>query len=137
MLRKRGRHAVALLESDAEGNLTVQVKAHEQTPADREDLVGSIAYALDVRLGGELARARDDWKDLRPRAETLEACVEMFIRNVAEVLSISWHDYQQMAKEVQQPWLAGVISSCGCSVMLAAGSQKLDLDEWRCAFSRK
>ena len=31
VLRKRGRSTVALLESDTEGNLTVQVKAHEQT----------------------------------------------------------------------------------------------------------
>ena len=84
MLRKRGKHAVALLESDAEGNLTVQVKAHEQTPADREDLVGSIAHALDVRLGGAPERARDDWRHWKQKARTLEMCVEMFAHNVAK-----------------------------------------------------
>ena len=137
VLRKRGRSIVALLESDTEGNLTVQVKAHEQTPADREDLVGSIARALDVQLGGEPARAREDWKNWRLRAETLDACVEMFVRNVADVLSMSWYDYQQMAKAVQQPWLAGVISSCGFSVMLAGGRQDLDLHAWRRVLSRR
>ena len=137
VLRKRGRHAVALLESDAEGNLTVQVKAHEQTPADREELVGSIAHALDVRLGGAPERALDDWRPWKQKAETLEMCVEMFAHNVANVLEISWCDYQQMAKEVQRPWLAGVVNSCGFSVTLAAGRQDLDLEAWTRLFSRR
>ena len=137
VLRKRGRSTVALLESDAEGNVTVQVKAHEQTRTDREDLVGSIAYALDAQLGGEPTRARDDWKNWRPRAETLEECVEMFVRGVADVLSVSWYDYCQMTKAAQRSWLAGVISSCGWSVTLAGGRQDLDLDSWRCVLRRE
>ena len=136
VLRKRGRSTVALLESDAQGNVTVQVKAHEQTPADREDLIGSIAHALVVQLGGEPPRARGDWKDWRPRAETLEECVEMFVRGVADVLSMSWHDYRQMTKAAQRSWLVGVISSCGWSVTLAGGRQDLDLDSWRRVLSR-
>ena len=137
MLRKRGRYAVAVLESDAEGNLTVQVKAHEQSPADREHLVGSIARALDVRLGGAPELAPDDWRQWKQKVETLEMCVEMFAHNVANVLEISWCDYQQMAKEVQRPWLAGVVNSCGFSVTLAAGRQDLDLEAWTRLFSRR
>ena len=137
VLRKRGRNIVALLESDAEGNLTVQVRAHEQTPADREDLVGSIAYALDERLGGVPERTLDDWRHWKQRAETSEMCIEMFARNVAEVLEVSWGDYQQMAEDVQRPWLAGVINSCGFSVTLAAGRQDLDLGAWTRFFSRR
>ena len=136
VLRKRGRSTVALLEADAKGNVTVLVKAHEQTRADREDLVDSIAHALDVQLGGEPARAHDDWKDWRPRAQTLETCVEMFVRDVAHVLSACWCDYWQMTKATQRSWLAGVISSCGWSVTLAGGRQDLDLAPWRGFLSR-
>ena len=123
VLRRRGRRAVAVLESDAQGNVTVQVKAHAQTPADREDLVGSIARALDAQLGGEPARACDEWREWGREAETLEACAEMFVHHVAEALRASWHDYRRMAPETQQSWLSGVISSCGCSVMLAAAGR--------------
>ena len=131
VLCKRGRSAVAVLESDAQGNLLVQVKAHEQTPAEREDLVIRIARALDAQLGAEPARAHDAWKNWRPRARTLEACIEMFVHNVADVLSVSWHDYRQMTQAMQRSWLAGVISSCGCSAMLAAGKQSPDLKAWQ------
>ena len=64
-------------------------------------------------------------------------CVEMFAHDVSNVLEISWCDYQQMPKEVQRPWLAGVVNSCGFSVTLAAGRQELDLEAWTRLFSRR
>ena len=137
VLRKRGQRAVAVLESDAQGNLTVQVKAHVQTPAERDDLVGSIARALEAQLGGEPTRACDDWRAWAREAETHEACVEMFVHHVAEALRVSWHDYRGMAQEMQRSWLSGVISSCGCAVMLAAAGQDLDPKAWTRVSSRR
>ena len=137
VLRKRGRRTVAVLKSDAEGTLTVQVKAHEQTPAEREALVGRIAHALDVRLGGEPPHVHNEREGWGPGARTLEAYIAMFVHDVASVLSMSWHDYPHMAKEAQRPWLVGVLSSCGASVTLAARRQDRDLEAWGRVLSRR
>ena len=61
----------------------------------------------------------------------------MFIHGVADVLRMSWHDYQHMANEAQRPWLEGVISSCGASVTLAATRQDRNLDAWTSVLPRR
>lgn len=137
VLRKRGRRTVAVLESGADGTLTVQVKAHEQTPAERDALVGRIAHALDTRLGGAPPGGRDERDARRPSMQTLEACTAMFAHDVADVLSLSWPEYLRMPQEAQRPWLTGVISACGISVMQAAKRRDLDLGAWRRASSTR
>ena len=61
----------------------------------------------------------------------------LFVRNVADALGLSWHDYRQMTLAAQRSWLASMISARGCSVMLAAGRQHLDPDAWKRMSSRR